>query len=67
MNIKGKQTSFIKPVKIERFEIQSNASIPSIRTLKTKDCAIMREKTSAGRLTDYNNQDSEKEEFNKLN
>ena len=27
----------------------------------------MRDKASAGRLTDYNNQDSEREEFNKLN
>jgi hypothetical protein len=26
-----------------------------------------RDKNSAGRLTDYNNQDSEKEEFYKLN
>ena len=52
----------------ERFEIQSNTSIPSVRTLKTKDGAMnMREKVSAGRLTEYNNLDSEKEEFNKLN
>lgn len=54
----------------ERFEIQSNTSIPSLKNLKTKDYAItmnMRDKTSAGRLTEYNNQDSEKEEFNKLN
>jgi len=38
--------------------------------LKTKDSPItrnIREKISAGRLTEYNNQDSEKEEFNKLN
>jgi hypothetical protein len=27
----------------------------------------MGDKASAGRLTEYNNQDSEKEEFNKLN
>ena len=54
----------------ERFEIQSNTSIPSLKNLKTKDYAItmnMRDKTSAGRLTEYNIQDSEKEEFNKLN
>ena len=60
--------SFNIPTQKERFEIQSNTSIPSVRTLKTKDGAMnMREKVSAGRLTEYNNLDSEKEEFNKLN
>jgi hypothetical protein len=60
--------NYNKPIQNERFEIQSNTSIPSIRTFKTKDGAInMRDKASAGRLTEYNNQDSEKEEFNKLN
>ena len=37
---------------------------------KTKDSPItknFRDKASPGKLTDYNNQDSEKEEFNKLN